>query len=36
VVQEYNDESTIPRGTTVVVGRKPMPRGEKKVWREER
>lgn len=33
----YTDDSQlIPRGTTVLVKRVPLPRGEKKTWRVER
>ena len=35
--QVYKDESEmINRGSTVSVGRIPMPRGEKKIWRQDR
>ena len=30
------DSEMISRGTTVSVGRIPLPRGEKKIWREDR
>ena len=36
IYDNKNEKQLIPRGVTVLVKRVPMPRGEKKVWREER